>query len=383
MERLNARHVIVPLALLIAAAPPALMGIHASASAGSPVRVEYPIQTLAFADGGAATVYDRGGLHTEYTKPPAGFDPLTASAADLARYSIPARPAGGSELAAWQKMMRGAHFVDAPARITRAGQYTLSASVQLVPSGNWSGYLDTNQGSFYTGAQMTFTEPNVTSNPSTRCTVQQAESIWAGVGGVVDNTLYQAGTSWAPNTQIGLHQGFFEVIAPGLTLQQSQAQPFSITPSVGDAVYTSFTYVSTQNLIRFYFADLTTGASQGVTVTSVPAMGSSTAEWIAERPTYVDNTTGQSYYTDLANFGTANIASAYSQPIASAFPAANDPADDPAQNPAPLTMKDGNSVLADPGNFRDSTAFPPPSPANYNGGFPDNYYTCQTGANGT
>jgi hypothetical protein len=110
-------------------------------------------------------------------------------------------------------------------------------------------------------------------------------------------------------------------------------------------------------------------------------MGSATSEWITERPLYIP-ATGSPYFSDLANFGTVSIASAYSQPALSAFPAATDPADDPSQAPVSQTMTDNGTVLADPGSFRDQTAFPPPAPSSYNGGFPINWFNCQTTGTG-
>lgn len=55
--------------------------------------------------GGSKYVYQLSGHTLTFNVPPANFDARTASAADLARYGLPARPAGGSALAQWNALI--------------------------------------------------------------------------------------------------------------------------------------------------------------------------------------------------------------------------------------------------------------------------------------
>lgn len=51
-----------------------------------------------------------------YSQPPAGFDALTASSADLMKYGLPPRPSGDNDgaLATWKSMIHGAKYYSAP-----------------------------------------------------------------------------------------------------------------------------------------------------------------------------------------------------------------------------------------------------------------------------
>lgn len=70
----------------------------------------YPVQkVLSLKGGGNAYVYDVAGVRTTDLVPPAGFDPLTASASQLAEYGYPPRPSGGQALKTWMMFMSKAH----------------------------------------------------------------------------------------------------------------------------------------------------------------------------------------------------------------------------------------------------------------------------------
>ncbi|MGH9077306.1 MAG: hypothetical protein ACRDY0_07620 [Acidimicrobiales bacterium] len=58
-------------------------------------------------------------MKTVYTLPPAGFDPLTASPAQLLEYAIPPRPSGQAALATWDSEMKGTKFIPRLQRLSR------------------------------------------------------------------------------------------------------------------------------------------------------------------------------------------------------------------------------------------------------------------------
>lgn len=67
----------------------------------------FPLTSVTDLPGGGATYnYDMGhGVVAHMTMPPAGFDALTASDAQLAEYGFPARPTDPAQLATWEQAM--------------------------------------------------------------------------------------------------------------------------------------------------------------------------------------------------------------------------------------------------------------------------------------
>jgi hypothetical protein len=61
-------------------------------------------RVVTYPDGGKAYVYKNG---LAQAVPPAGFDPIRASSAQLARYGFPPRPRDPERLAAWVKRFSG------------------------------------------------------------------------------------------------------------------------------------------------------------------------------------------------------------------------------------------------------------------------------------
>src|ERR1700689_2501762 len=57
------------------------------------------------AGGGRSYVYDLGTQQLRFALPPAGFNAVKATSAQLATYGLPPRPAGAAALAQWTKLM--------------------------------------------------------------------------------------------------------------------------------------------------------------------------------------------------------------------------------------------------------------------------------------
>jgi hypothetical protein len=76
--------------------------------------------------GGKSYTYDVDGVNETTPIAPRGFDPVTASAAKLAEYGFPPRPAGGRALKTWLTVMRkgsprqAAHLPGGPAALRSA-----------------------------------------------------------------------------------------------------------------------------------------------------------------------------------------------------------------------------------------------------------------------
>lgn len=151
----------------------------------------------------------RGAFSVE---PPAGFNVLTASSAELACYGFPARPQGGPQLQKWENLMRGAakyvvpSFSNPGVTLMQGGSVCGSlcdhATHDNPPDYPWSGYAMAQSRNNWPG--LSWTQVNGEWNvPYGHVYCQSGPRgadaiVWAGLGGDVwDNgqaSLIQAGT---------------------------------------------------------------------------------------------------------------------------------------------------------------------------------------------
>lgn len=122
-----------------------------------------------------------------FSQPPAGFNPLTASAASLKKYGFPPRPTDPAALSLWSWAMKHAtHYVP---------PNPVASSVMHAPpthSGNpWSGYTIPSNGADYTSSEARWTQPAVAGNSNyTNYNKAPDASFWTGIG---TSNLIQAG----------------------------------------------------------------------------------------------------------------------------------------------------------------------------------------------
>lgn len=134
-------------------------------------------------DGGRSYNYLQNGQVVSEPVPPAGFDILTASAAELERYGLPARPASEPDLSEWQNEFRNARFATPPPFLAEVPR-SLAIPPPLAPSGvsplytnaRFAGY-STYAGSFTAGSAL-YTEPGLR---GVSCS-SPAIAIWSGIG---------------------------------------------------------------------------------------------------------------------------------------------------------------------------------------------------------
>src|SRR5579872_639189 len=83
----------------------------------------HPLQSKkTLADGGTQYTYTvDGGNTVTFRLPPATFDPLSATAAQLASYYLPQRPSSGAALGTWERLVNGKHKVP-PAFLIQGSQ---------------------------------------------------------------------------------------------------------------------------------------------------------------------------------------------------------------------------------------------------------------------
>jgi hypothetical protein len=158
-------------------------------------------QLRSLSGGGSEYVYYMNGHKTVYRIPPNGFNFLRASDADLAKYQLPERPAGGDQLVHWTTMMSRIHVVTPPNFLV-----SLPHSAAAYRT-NWSGYETTGTGVWE--AWSDWNEVSVGSSCS-----GSTELTWTGIGGDLtrgSHFLAQIGTeTGVPG--LTAHNAWWEVI---------------------------------------------------------------------------------------------------------------------------------------------------------------------------
>ena len=225
--------------------------------------------------------------------PPTGFNPLQATAAQLAHYGFPPRPTDPTALATWTQAMQDALHYVVPDQVPSTSIHSPDYNY------NWAGYVATssnNGGQQFVGAQASWVQPywpggsGSTADPS----------FWVGVGGQSSSCqdIVQAGAdSGATNAGGSTHYEFWVEDAPKGTLWQ-------LTPSVGpnDTVYVSVFYNGPNNSSEAFLENETTSTYTAVPF-SAPDYTGCSADFINEdvgAPT-----------AGYADYGTTTFSGAY------------------------------------------------------------------------
>jgi peptidase A4-like protein len=205
--------------------------------------------------------------------PPAGFDPLHASDAELRYYGLPLRPTGGSAaISHWENVVshakiRGCDRGQSSFHEHPTPRHTQGQLGWYWEDGyNWAGW-EVNSSTFkYALADWTI--PCVDGASPTNSDT----SAWVGLGGDPGN-LFQAGTYW--NRQNRAWEAFYEYV-PGA----SQAIHLAWLPC-GHLMTAQIDYGLTYGGKSYYYvADYTSGGYWSGSISFTPA--SNSAEWIAE-----------------------------------------------------------------------------------------------------
>lgn len=252
--------------------------------------------------GGSSYRYDVDGRSVAMLVPPAGFNPLTASAAKLAEYGFPTRPRSGQALRSWLFSMRRAHMLRPPDYLVSGpGAAAFSpdtlgkpsglpaSSCSGTPSNNpcWAGNVAT--GHTYTNVYADWLEPTIT---KADCSTPQAEGTWAGLGGVSTDPLVQAGTQDGAGGTA--HQAWWE-LTPGAAV----FEPLYAT--VGGEFHVNIEQTSSGYSI--FLENDYTGSSLPAIKVSTGDDGS-TAEFIVEDPNGGEKASSPTY---LIRFGTFEV----------------------------------------------------------------------------
>jgi hypothetical protein len=237
--------------------------------------------------------------HDSYV-PPDGFDPLTATDAQLAEYSFPARPTSGSKLDHWKQVMAKAKRAVPTPSICKKEQTESTATV------NWSGYRSDAQNqpdgatTPYYGVDGLYQQAYYQS----ACSPSAKESSWVGMDSWDNTTLTQAGTM----IEAGKSQpysAFYEVYSSNNRWSFGFYADVPVNP--GDNMYVDVTYFSPNlgsgDLTKYYYEYFVENTTQGMysiyTVTAPPIYGYFRwADAIDERP----NAVGSTQSVPLLNF---------------------------------------------------------------------------------
>jgi putative transposon-encoded protein len=244
--------------------------------------------------------------------PPRGFDPLTASAPELASYGYPRRPTDPQQLGAWQNaMLHATTFVQprfTPAKFMRnavagtsdtsisdsipTGDCNSYATIPTTPaggcdSGNWSGQV-MGYDSFpasdgpVTYAAADWVQPAVPANAKFPCSATQTctwpsvqnvvsdtpnATPWVGMGGLGGLPLIQAGCNSFATTP-PTYWCWWEDVGSSASIDNDGGAVFvDFSPSPGDEMYMAVFYNGQTDSAcpnggnsSFWMQDVTTGA---------------------------------------------------------------------------------------------------------------------------
>lgn len=198
--------------------------------------------------------------------PPPGFDPLTATSGELAKYHFPARPTHLQALQSWTQAMEHAKHYVPPNPVPVALWFGPDTN------NNWAGYVDTSSTGSMTEATTAFTVPLVSPDASTLGNWPVA-SFWTGMGGFTTQEVVQAGVaaigSWPTSQYKFWTEDYPEsVVWEGPAISPNQLAYIDVTRTGGDATY--------------WLENESTGYYQ-VFTTAAPYQDGTSAEWIVEQ----------------------------------------------------------------------------------------------------
>lgn len=273
---------VLGVAFLLAAQPAASLGADDSLTI-----TIWPVVT-SLPDGGIVTTYafPDGEVMTVPTPPP-GFDPLTATDAQLTEYGFPLPPSEASDHAEWAAAMAAFTSDDPPTGPLQVelgspppgATYTTKYTI-------WGGYIagaTSTQSDTYVAVKGVFHVPTNTGT----CASSNRVAFWIGLGGTggdypyddlvqqgieCGNTDLYSGSSYHPWTEFA--QTAYPAIFCGV----------SWTLSATHTIYQNMSFQTSQNEAFFYLEDETSGVAHSCHHT--PPSGwhwdLNTAEWIGE-----------------------------------------------------------------------------------------------------
>jgi hypothetical protein len=221
-----------------------------------------------------------------YTPAP-GFDPLTATDAELEANGLPPRPTDSASLALWRGTVKkgpGHSACPTPGPDHDAGgtgtpstvhgpAVVSPASVGKWHSSNWSGYVANGHTYTYAKGEWKIGDAN---GPATDKSYYSSSWVGVGSGDSKTHALVQAGTDSNEANDFSSFHLWWEVYP------QKSSQTITSTAHYGDTVYVSISF--TKGHAKMYLRDFDDSDGGTYTYNSSTITPDGTAEWITERP---------------------------------------------------------------------------------------------------
>jgi hypothetical protein len=248
-------------------------------------------------DGGNDYIYNIDGHEHIYHVPPAGFNPLTATDAQLDEYGFPARPLDPVQLEQWKKGMSYYENTPIPDVIqiktlnSKVETSNSNLSPDFVGDCNWAGYVNYHSsGCSLSEVQGNYTQP--TRQTDTLSLSNQA--TWIGLGG---DKLIAPPLNSACLLQIGTKMTNFDYTAvyEYVGADGTNNGPYNIQYGNGDMpinpkdnIYVDVKYYDDgSNKAVFFIADYTSHQYVSTTITNLPQsnyFAGKCSEFIVEKP---------------------------------------------------------------------------------------------------
>ena len=249
----------------------------------------------------AQTATTSAGLETEipgisaFTRPPANFNPMTATDAELDRYGFPPRPPrdlGPEVLARWERrvmsqtrivpQLQQTNTFHAPVRTIK--QIKQTGGTVEANSENWSGYAIVDPGNPFAKTGTQVEARYIVPKPASGCesgTEKYSSANWVGIDGAFSNDVLQAGTETDLDCAAGASYYAWIEWYPN-----SEIRVTNLVISPGDLMSVSV-FIATDASKHLSIENLTTRKSVALAMT--PPRGTelvgNSVEWIVERPT--------------------------------------------------------------------------------------------------
>lgn len=245
-------------------------------------------QITVLPDGATRVVfaYPDGEISTSVT-PPKGFDPLSATPAQLSEFDFPPRPDAAVDLQQWTDAMSAYKSSDPPTQAVPFFPVGLGTRYVTCPTycpwGGWVAGTWQEQSHHYTAVKSGFRVPT---NVGT-CGSSNITSFWIGLGGTatVNDSILQQGITCGDPTIWGggpSYHPFYEFA------NQGDAKPMcangTLVLNATNIIYQNMSFQTSSNTAYFYMENQSTGKSISCHDTPPPgwSFNGNTADWAGE-----------------------------------------------------------------------------------------------------
>jgi|GEM_PF-4595412 len=241
-------------------------------------------------------------------RPPAGFNPLTASTQSLQQFGFPERPSNPQQQILWKKAVEGSHWVYPTFRKSNF------KTVLLTAANHWSGMIYNSNASRVVGW---WNQPFAYA-PTAYQPAYSAD--WVGLGGINGTPLIQGGTF--SNVKSGggeQYNAFYEIVGTSANTGNNSVFIQGLNNQPGDQIYCDIWFTTTSGIgtANFYYHDLTNNNATSFSIGNITNYGNVTAnaEWITERPEEPPAT-----YPNMDNYGSVNWTAEVGTPSNVSYP---------------------------------------------------------------